>query len=261
MLADKRSNFIRILYSVVNLGVFQIVFMSDEKIENALSSSWSDIPVEILSRVVYLGGNRAGFALKISQVCTSWRRMLETQRILLHDLHFGAVRTASFERDQELPLLLKSSIVAGNLEAQLLAAQHFHRIGDVVNEKRSWLLAAKNGHPEAQWMVGSGYYYGRLNYVKDSEEALMWLQRTIKSLSRVCDGDDPKKLNLPVFMTLAQCRSIYRKCCNIVGLMYLDGEAINADWSQSIKFLRKAELHGCEDAPQILVSMYRNGTY
>lgn len=239
--------------------------LNDEVMNNRNDATWIDLPIEVLSAIIVLGGNTATFAQRMAQVCKCWREVLITQKSLLRDLIFRDVKTVGITGDFELPILLQGAVTSGNIGAQVLVARLLQRIGGVQSEKKHWLLAAKNGHPEAQWMVGSGYYYGKRSFERDSEQALFWLQKTIRSLTLICEGNSRDVAStphvLPCLMTLVQCRSIYRKCCHIVGLMYLDGEAIRSDWSQSIRLLKTAELHGCEDAPKLLISMYRNGTY
>lgn len=155
----------------------------------------------------------------------------------------------------------------GNVTAAVAGGRYFELVGCHELERIFWTRAARLGHPEGQWKLGVAIYHGTLGVAKDSEEALHWLTRAMRSMSSLVepsyslDVDNLLNAELPALMTRAQCHKAIRESAHILGLLHLDGDSVRQDNSAAIRWFRIAHFHGCIEAGKLLTSMFRSGMY
>lgn len=149
------------------------------------------------------------------------------------------------------------AVNASNASACLAVARFYETAGEQEAAGRYWKIAARAGHPEAQWRVGYACYKGTTGS-SDSEDALLWISRAAKQLADVLAA---RATALPLMMTLRECRKILSQAAHIVGILHLDGEGTKQDSQAAITWLSIAHRCGCSDAGKILNSLFRNGQY
>jgi len=91
-----------------------------------------------------------------------------------------AVKRGRAER-LPVPRLLQSAAAAGNVEGLIAIARMYEMRGNLVGAVSQWKAAAKAGSAQAQFRIGELFYQGNTDLGRDSEEALLWLQRAAKN--------------------------------------------------------------------------------
>jgi TPR repeat protein len=135
----------------------------------------------------------------------------------------------------------------------------------------AWLLkAAEQGHANAQWVLGTHYYYGTAGLKQDYQEAARWLRKAAEQ------GIDDAQYHLAVMHNEGQGvpqdykESVYwlRKAAaqgnasaqHGLGLMYVDGgKGVPQDYQEAAAWFRKAAQQGDADAQYSLGFVYYKG--
>lgn len=268
---------------------------------------WCNLPGEILAHVVRIGGACSPtLTLTMMQVSPLWRSALLFETPLLQQLKFSHL-TPPYQampspstpfHHANLPRLVSLAVDAGNIRASVLAGRLYlqwsskgraagnywkfrttgNQDGTVV--KKYWMKAGRSGHAEACWRLGIAHYRGEMGLEQDSEEAMVWLLRSVKALmmtpmsvpASVPDGkehdekgddssasDDNKCL---VLMPGYLRQRALRECAHVLGILHLDGDVgVKQDTAVARKWLSIANENGCEEAGRILQSLFRSGQY
>jgi ribosomal protein L24E len=260
---------------------------------------WASLPVEILGNIVRLLGSNPNHARSFSQVCSSWRASVSSEKRMLKELEFKTLRlvtptnnndnrkTSHVEKTTKkqginLPWILELAANASNMAASVLAARFYQLQALEKEAKKHWVRAARMGHPEACWRLGVAYYRGEgaLTVQQDSEEALFWLNKAAKAL--IASSQDlenvnftsssnsnseitPRKLHFTseqcFLMSDSLCMTALKEASHILGVIHLDGDATKQDTGTAIKWLQMAEMCGCNEAGRMLQSLFRSGQY
>jgi len=154
----------------------------------------------------------------------------------------GTTRVHTAGKGATVPaLLLRASEVGANATALETIAVLREAQGDVATAYRSWRKAASLGSCLAQFKLGEIFYRGLGNQGVDGEEALFWLNKSMK-------GD---KLAV-------ECRAT---AAGIMGFLHLDGEGTQACNQSAIKWFKVAADNGCAEALKTLGWLYSTGQY
>ena len=102
-----------------------------------------------------------------------------------------------------------------------------------MNEKQILLKAAEEGDIEACVSVAEGYFYGKFEGNADYEKAYYWAEK----------AKDAK----------------HEKACMILGVLYLNGNAVKKDYELAEKYLTMATEAGDMKAPRYIGQMYAEG--
>lgn len=229
------------------------------------SLPWADLPGELLAKVIRAGGLSPTMACSMSQVCSSWRQSIASDKDMFRTLNFKSLALSSAGPAASVPALpwvVLQAISAANMAASVLAARFYHNRGMESNAKKHWMRAARMGHPEAAWRIGSGYYHGSMTLQQDSEEALLWLTRAARTL--MTPGQLLTLRNTTGsshLMSATLCRTALKECAHILGVVHLDGDATKQDTGAAIKWFQISHQHGCMEAGRMLQSLFRSGQY
>jgi Sel1 repeat len=260
---------------------------------------WAALPVEILGNIVQLLGKNPNHARCFSQVCSSWRGSVASEKRMLKELDFRTLRLVTAPVGEEnhndrvreklknimqLPWIVDKAASASNMAASILSGRFYQLQGLEKESKKHWMRAARLGHPEACWRLGVAYYHGEgaLTVQQDIEEALFWLNKAAKTLIAAVHGLEnsnitmntsnnnsemaPRQLQFTspehlLLMSDSLSTMALKESSHILGVIHLDGDATKQDTGVAIKWLQMAEMCGCMEAGRMLQSLFRSGQY
>eukprot|EP00192_Tetraselmis_astigmatica_P011083 CAMPEP_0117664040 /NCGR_PEP_ID=MMETSP0804-20121206/8975_1 /TAXON_ID=1074897 /ORGANISM="Tetraselmis astigmatica, Strain CCMP880" /LENGTH=369 /DNA_ID=CAMNT_0005471181 /DNA_START=181 /DNA_END=1290 /DNA_ORIENTATION=- len=236
-------------------------------------SLWSEIPPEIFMQVMEaslvdaslqypdhggaLDRGNCAVVLAAASVCRSWRSLILNAEPLLKDVRFHinpakpfagpAIPVHTLRRIEcpPIPYIVYAALRLGNETAAYSIAAILDLQGKRNEAIKLWRKAAKAGIRKAQLQMGEAFYKGSCNLPQDPEEAMLWLNRTVRGLEEV---------------PAAPCQ-VAAQAFLLLGFMYFDGEGVPRSEEGAVRNFRRAASFGSREAEQTLGSIYNTGQY